>query len=62
MAGVLLARIAPAWILGVDAATFAFLGAQAWRTHTDTVRTGQPVDPGTAESGFRLLRRTGSSA
>src|SRR5262249_54216610 len=34
IAGLLLARIAPAWLLAFDAASFAFLGGQAWRTHT----------------------------
>ncbi|MGI8572053.1 MAG: MFS transporter [Solirubrobacteraceae bacterium] len=57
VAGVLLARIAPAWLLGFDAATFAFLGVQAWRTHTDAAAVEQPVDARAAESGFRLLRR-----
>jgi sugar phosphate permease len=57
VAGLLLARSAPAWLLGFDAATFAFLGAQAWRTHTDTPTTERPVDARAAESGFRLLRR-----
>jgi predicted MFS family arabinose efflux permease len=57
MAGVLLARIAPAWLLGFDAASFAFLGLQAWRTPTDTPTSEQPVDARAAESGFRLLRR-----
>ncbi len=57
VAGVLLTRIAPAWLLGFDAATFAFLGAQAWRTHTDAAAMEQPVDARAAESGFRLLRR-----
>ncbi len=57
-AGLLLVRVAPAWVLGFDAATFAFLGVQAWRTHTDTPATEQqPVDTRAAESGFRLLRR-----
>jgi hypothetical protein len=54
---VLLARIAPGSLLGLDAATFAFLGVQAWRTHADIPRTEQPVDARAAESGFRLLRR-----
>jgi MFS family permease len=58
LAGLLLVRVAPAWLLGFDAATFAFLGVQAWRTHTDTQTTGQPVDARAAESGFRLLRRS----
>lgn len=57
LAGLLLARIAPAWLLGFDAASFAFLGLQAWRTHTDTQTSEQPVDARAAESGFRLLRR-----
>jgi MFS family permease len=57
-AGLLLVRIAPAWVLAFDAATFAFLGAQAWRTHTDTPTTEQPVDARAAESGFRLLCRS----
>jgi hypothetical protein len=57
-AGLLLVRIAPAWLLAFDAATFAFLGLQAWRTHADTPTTKQPVDTGAAGSGFRLLRRS----
>ena len=57
MAGLLLARIAPSWLLAFDAASFAFLGVQAWRTSTDTRRTEQPIDAQAAESGFRLLRR-----
>ena len=56
LAGVLLTRIAPGWLLGFDAASFAVLGAQAWRTH-DAQTTEQPVDTKAAESGFRLLRR-----
>ena len=58
LAGLLLTRIAPAWLLGFDAATFAFLGAQAWRTHTEAATTEEPVDGRAAESGFRLLRRS----
>jgi MFS family permease len=57
VAGLLLARIAPAWLLGLDAATFAFLGSQAWRTRTAAPSTEQPADVGAAETGFRLLRR-----
>jgi len=55
-AGLLLTRIAPGWLLAFDAASFAFLGTQAWRMHTGTT-TEQPVDARAAESGFRLLRR-----
>jgi predicted MFS family arabinose efflux permease len=57
LAGVSLIRVAPSWLLAFDAASFAFLGAQAWRTHTATSTTDQPVDTRAAESGFRLLRR-----
>jgi predicted MFS family arabinose efflux permease len=63
VAGLLLARIAPAWLLGFDAATFAFLGAQAWRTRTEAATTEQPVDASASARegypGFRLLRRHG---
>src|SRR5207248_4248493 len=59
LAGVLLARIAPDWLLAFDAATFAFLGAQAWRTRTETRAAEQPLDVGAAESGFRVMRRNG---
>jgi MFS family permease len=57
-AGLLLVRIAPAWLLAFDAATFAFLGLQAWRTHADTATAPRPVDTRAAGSGFRLLRRS----
>jgi MFS family permease len=56
-AGLLLTTIAPAWLLAFDAASFAFLGVQAWRTHTAAPPTEQPVVARAAESGFRLLRR-----
>lgn len=57
LAGLLLTRVAPSWLLAFDAASFAFLGAQAWRTHSETPTSEQPFDPRAAESGFRLLRR-----
>jgi MFS family permease len=57
LAGLLLTRIAPSWLLAFDAASFAFLGAQAWRTHTEAPTAEQPIDARAAESGFRLLRR-----
>ncbi len=57
VAGVLLARVAPAWLLGFDGATFAFLGVQAWRTPMDAAAIEQPVDARAAEAGFRLLHR-----
>jgi predicted MFS family arabinose efflux permease len=57
LAGALIAGIGPGWLIALDAASFAFLGIQAWRTHTGASATEQPVDTHAAESGFRLLRR-----
>jgi len=57
LAGPLIAGIGPGWLVALDAASFAFLGIQAWRTHTGVSATEQPVDTHAAESGFRLLRR-----
>jgi hypothetical protein len=57
LAGLLLAGISPGWLIGLDAASFAFLGVQAWRTPTGAAATEEPVDTQAAESGFRLLRR-----
>lgn len=56
IAGVLLVKIAPAWLLALDAASFAFLGALAWRIHTAPSTDEHRVDE-RRESGFRLLRR-----
>jgi MFS family permease len=58
-AGLLLARIAPTWLLAFDAVSFAFLGAQAWRMPGGGRSAEQPLDAQAAESGFRLLRRGG---
>jgi predicted MFS family arabinose efflux permease len=57
VAGLLIAVIGPGWLVALDAASFAFLGIQAWRTHTGASTTDQPVDTDAAESGFRVLRR-----
>jgi predicted MFS family arabinose efflux permease len=57
LAGLLLTRIDPGWLVAADAASFAFLGLQAWRTRTPATTTDEPVDTRRAESGFRLLRR-----
>jgi MFS family permease len=57
LAGLLIAGIGPGWLIALDAASFAFLGIQAWRTPTGGVTTEEPVDTLAAESGFRLLRR-----
>jgi predicted MFS family arabinose efflux permease len=56
LAGLLFVRIGPAWLLAFDAASFAFLGIQAWRTPTGG-QMAAPLDTQAAESGFRLLRR-----
>ncbi len=57
LAGLLIAGIGPGSLVALDAASFAFLGFQAWRTHRGVSATEQPVDAHAAESGFRLLRR-----
>jgi predicted MFS family arabinose efflux permease len=58
LAGVLVAPLGAGALLGLDAASFAFLGIQAWRT-----RLGTPAEEQSAsravESGFRQLRRLG---
>ena len=56
-AGLLLTAFSPGWILLLDAASFALLGAAAWLTRTNAGATENPVDLQAAESGFRLLRR-----
>jgi MFS family permease len=57
VAGVLIGWIGPGWLIALDAASFAFLGIQAWRTPTSGATTEQPVDAEAAESGFRMLAR-----
>jgi len=57
VAGLLLVRVAPGWLLAFDAASFAFLGVQAWRAHSSAATADEPVDARAAESGFKLLRR-----
>ncbi len=56
-AGILLGSLSPGWLLLLDAASFAFLGAAAWLTRADAGATEGPMDLRGAESGFRLLRR-----
>lgn len=63
VAGVLLGTLDAGWLLAGDAASWAFLGVQAWRTpvrpagvHRLTSGAG-PVEPHAAESTFRLLFR-----
>jgi hypothetical protein len=57
IAGVLMGWIGPGWLIALDAASFAFLGIQAWRTPTGVAEADRPVDPHAAESGFRVLSR-----
>jgi MFS transporter, DHA3 family, macrolide efflux protein len=59
IAGLLLARIGPAWLIALDAASFAFLGLQAWRVPQAVVATEQPADAEAVESGFQLVRWRG---
>jgi predicted MFS family arabinose efflux permease len=56
-AGLLIPWIGPGWLIALDAASFAYLGIQAWRTRTGVAETEQPVDAHAAESGFRVLLR-----
>jgi predicted MFS family arabinose efflux permease len=57
LAGLLVAPLGTGALLGLDAASFAFLGLQAWRTRPGPAAAEDPVDVRAAESGFRLLRR-----
>jgi MFS family permease len=57
LAGLLIAEVGPGWLVALDAASFAILGIQAWRTTPGGSATEQPVDTHVVESGFRLLRR-----
>jgi predicted MFS family arabinose efflux permease len=57
LAGLLLAPLGAGSLLGLDAASFAFLGIQAWRTRPSPLAAEGPVDFRAAESGFRLLHR-----
>lgn len=57
LAGVLVAPLGTGTLLGLDAASFAFLGVQAWRTQPNPAAAEDPVNVRAAESGFHLLRR-----
>jgi MFS family permease len=57
LAGFLLAFVGPDLLLGIDAASFAFLGIAAWSAGATTDAVTGPIDAKSAESGFRLLRR-----
>jgi MFS family permease len=57
IAGALIAWVGPGWLIALDAASFAYLGIQAWHTPTSVAEAEQPVDAHAAESGFRVLLR-----
>ena len=57
LAGLLLGFVSPGLLLGLDAASFAFLGIVAWRGGATAEAVEQPIDAQAAESGCRLLRR-----
>jgi MFS family permease len=57
LAGLLAAPLGTGPLLGLDAASFAYLGIQAWRTRPNPAAAEDRVDFQAAESGFRLLRR-----
>jgi len=59
LAGLLLVHVGPAWLIALDAASFAFLAFQSFRTPMPTIAADQPLDPHAAESGFKLLRDRG---
>jgi predicted MFS family arabinose efflux permease len=65
LAGLLATIMSPAWIIGLDAVSFALLAIQVSRLHesgpasTDTLTdtpTGVPVDTARSAAGLRLLR------
>jgi hypothetical protein len=56
VAGLLVAPLGTGSLLGLDAASFAFLGIQAWRTRPGPA-AGNMAGAQAAGSGFRLLRR-----
>jgi predicted MFS family arabinose efflux permease len=59
LAGLLAAPLGVGSLLAVDAASFAFLGIQAWRTRQGTTAADGPTSSDAAGSGFRQLRRLG---
>jgi predicted MFS family arabinose efflux permease len=56
IAGVLLARTSPAWLIAMDAASFAYLGVQASRVTMATSATAESLEAPAAPSGLQLLR------
>lgn len=59
LAGFLAAAVSPAWIVGIDALSFAALAVQVGRVGgvAGAVATAGPVDTGRSAAGLHLLRR-----
>ncbi|WP_206336426.1 MFS transporter [Streptomyces torulosus] len=59
IAGFLATVLSPAWIIGIDAASFAVLAFQVGRLGgaATTAETAAPVDTGQSAAGLHLLRR-----
>lgn len=59
LAGFLATAISPAWIMGIDALSFAVLAVQAGRLGgaAKAVATAGPIDTGRSAAGLHLLRR-----
>jgi predicted MFS family arabinose efflux permease len=57
LAGLLLVPLGMGALIALDAASFAFLGIQAWRIQLSAATADEPVNTRATESGFRLLRR-----
>jgi predicted MFS family arabinose efflux permease len=57
IAGLLIPHFGPAWLIALDAASFASLGLQASRVPLSEIVSEPPVDTAVVESGFQLLRR-----
>ena len=56
MAGLLVTYVSSAYVLGLDALTYAFLAALIARTRLPASGDGAPGDGGAARGGFTLLR------
>jgi MFS family permease len=59
LAGFLATVVSPAWIIGLDAVSFAVLAVQAGRLGgmAEAVATAAPIDSGRSAAGLHLLRR-----
>jgi predicted MFS family arabinose efflux permease len=60
IAGVLVGPVGPGWLIAADAASFAYLGLQTWRTRPAAVDAEPdavaPVDAAKATAGLRIIR------